>query len=1310
MLVPPLDAVLKSLPDAAQCQTDNPACPTARYTPMRTVIADASQFAAARIQSLEQLAEECQSFAEMDVSFLFDVNRNLFAIGYNVSSRRRDEGFYDLLASEARLASFVGIAQGKVGQGHWFALGRMLTTTGGAPALLSWSGSMFEYLMPLLVMPTYENTLLDHTYRAVVRRQIEYGRQRGVPWGASESGYNAIDVAQNYQYRAFGVPGLGLKRGLAGDLVIAPYATALALMVAPEAACRNLERMARDGYMGSYGLYEAIDYTPSRVPPGTTQAVVRQFMAHHEGMSLLSLAWLLLDQPMQRRFTADPVLRAADLLLQERVPKACAPVFPHVAEASATRLDSAENQGLMRVITDPGGPSPEVNLLSNGRYHVVITSAGGGYSRWRDLAVTRWREDATRDCWGTFCYLRDAEKGESWSTSWQPTLKSGHRYEAIFTQARAEFRRRDGDFDTHTEISLSPEDDVELRRITITNRAEEPRTIEVTSYAEVVLALPEQDLAHPAFSNLFVQTELVPSRQAILCTRRPRSADERPPWLVHLMTVQGTTVGEASYETDRMKFVGRGRTLAAPAALDKGARLSDSQGSVLDPIISIRHRIRLDPNEIARVDFVTGVAESREAATALMEKYHDPRLADRVLELAWTHSHILLRQLNASEADAQAYARLAGSVVYATALRRASAGVLSRNRRGQSGLWGYGISGDLPIVLVRIRDTLRLDLVRQAVQAHAYWRMKGLSIDLVIWNEDDSVYRQSLQDTIMDVIAASPEASLVDKPGGVFVRRGEQMSEEDRALLQTVARVVLQDDAGSLVEQLERRGRNEVLIPALRPPPRRRPDPAPAVEVPRRKLTFFNGLGGFSPDGREYITILAPGKTTPAPWVNVIANPYFGTVVSENGSAYTWAENCHEYRLTPWTNDPVTDSSGEALYLRDEETGRFWSPAPGSRPRPERPYVVRHGFGYSIFESNEEGVTAELCLYVATDAPVKFARLKIVNHSGRRRRLSMTGLWEWVLGDIRAKTLLHVVTEVDPHTGALFARNTYNPEFADKIAFVDCSEPQRSMTADRTEFFGRNGTPANPAALRPRGSRGGWGPDSILARRCRRRSSWRMARSATSHSSWAPVATPRTPGNSWSDSAARSRLNRHRRESGTTGAARSARRIAKRPIWPSTCWPTAGSCTRSWHAECGPARGFTSRGGRLDSATSYRMQWPWCMPNRACCASTCCERLRISSAKGTSSTGGTRRPVAACVRTSRTIICGSPTPCAGTSPSPAIRACSTSACRISKAARCAPKKTPITICRRFRTTWDRCTTIACGRSTTDCGSARTACP
>jgi cyclic beta-1,2-glucan synthetase len=1045
---------------------------------LRRAVSASSGHAAQRIKEAEQAAEQCQEMADMDFSFLFDKTRDLFSIGYNADHQRLDASFYDLLASEARLASFITIAQGQFGQEHWFALGRLLTTTGGAPTLLSWSGSMFEYLMPLLVMPTYANTLLDHTYRAAVRRHINYGKQRGVPWGMSESGYHTIDLHMNYQYRAFGVPGLGLKRGLAEDLVVAPYASVLALMVAPQAACRNLERLAAEGRAGPYGFYEAVDYTPSRLPRGATSVTVRQFMAHHEGMSLLALAYVLLDRPMQRRFQSDPMLRAAELLLQERVPKACAPVFPHVTETRATRAISAEQDGTMRVFTDPSGPVPEVNLLSNGRYHVAITSAGGGYSRWRDLAVTRWREDPTRDCWGSFCFLRNVETGEFWSTAWQPTLKPAKRYEAIFTQGRAEFRRRDQRINTHTEISVSPEDDIELRRITITNRNDTPRTIEVTSYAEVVLAPPAHDLTHPAFSNLFVQTEIVRHRQAILCTRRPRSADERPPWMLHLMTVRGNTVGGASYETDRMRFIGRGRTLASPVVLDSSttssssdgagapgsAPLSDSQGPVLDPIVAVRHVIRLEPNESAELHVITGVAETREGITALMDKYHDHRLADRVFELAWTHSHILLQQLNATVADAQAYDRLAGSVIYASSLRRAKASVLTRNRRGQSGLWGYGISGDLPIVLVRIRDRGRIDLVRQAVQAHAYWRMRGVAVDLVIWNEDDSVYRQTLQDTIMDLVAASPEAAFVDKPGGVFVRRGEQMSEEDRGLLQTVARVVLIDDAGTLAEQVERRGRTDVPIAALKPV-RRRAEPMAPAEMPYRDLAYYNGLGGFTRDGKEYIALLGPRQNTPAPWVNVIANAEFGTVVSESGSVYTWSENCHEFRLTPWHNDPVTGASGEALYVRDEESGRFWSPSP-LPARGVNPYVARHGFGYSIFEYAEDGIATELCLFVATDAPVKFVRLRISNRSGGRRQLSVTACFDWVLGEIRDKSLMHVVTEIDPGSGALFARNPYSPEFADRIAFVDCSEPVRNVTGDRTEFYGRNGTPADPAAMR----------------------------------------------------------------------------------------------------------------------------------------------------------------------------------------------------------------------------------------------------
>ena len=1036
---------------------------SARLDELQSLITAVSRYARERIATIERLALQCGALARMEYDFLFDEKRYLLAVGYNVGEHRRDASYYDLLASEARFSTFVAIAQGQLPQESWFALGRLLTIAGGEPILLSWSGSMFEYLMPLLVMPTYEDTLLDQTYKAAVARQIEYGKKRAVPWGISESGYNAIDVHLNYQYRAFGVPGLGLKRGLAEDLVIAPYASAMALMVAPEEACLNLERLAAEGFETRYGFYEAIDYTPSRLPRGQSSAVVRSFMAHHQGMSLLSLAHLLLDRPMQKRFASDPLFQATMLLLQERIPKATA-FYTQTSELSEHQAASGAPETPIRVYSSPDTPNPAVQLLSNGRYHVMITNAGGGYSRWKDLAVTRWREDPTCDNWGTFCYLRDVTSREFWSTAYQPTLKPSKHFEAIFSEGRAEFRGRDRDYDTHTEITVSPEDDIELRRVRITNRAQTRREIDVTSYAEVVLAPPAADALHPAFSNLFVQTEIIRRQRAILCTRRARSPGEPTPWMFHLMAVHGAHIGEISYETDRMQFIGRGNTAADPQAMSGSATLSDSEGSVLDPIVAIRYRITLDPEETARVNIVSGIGETRDAALSLVEKYQDRRLADRVFDLAWTHGQVLLRQLNASEADAQLYGRLAGSIIYANASLRADPSVLIKNHRGQSGLWGYAISGDLPIVLLQIQDLANIDLVRQLVQAHAYWRLKGLAVDLVIWNEDHAGYRQLLHDQIMGLIAASTEASLTDRPGGIFVRPADQISEEDRILIQTVARAIITDSRGTLADQINRRSLVEAALPLLRPSRTHRPEPLAVAASPRHDLTFFNGMGGFTSDGREYVITTAHGQVTPAPWVNVLANPHFGTVISESGIAYTWSENAHEFRLTPWDNDPVSDSGGEAFYLRDEERGHFWSPTP-LPSRGAAPYVTRHGFGYSVFEHTERGIRSELWVYVALDTPIKFMVLKVRNESGRSRRLSATGYAEWVLGDLRPKSSMHVITETDPNSGALFARNPYNTEFRNRVAFFDVDDKGRTVTGNRTEFLGRNGTLRRPAAM-----------------------------------------------------------------------------------------------------------------------------------------------------------------------------------------------------------------------------------------------------
>jgi len=1027
-----------------------------------------------RAERLQALADRAGAMARMDYEFLYDSARHLMAIGFNVDENRRDTGHYDLLASEVRLTTFVAIAQGQVPQESWFALGRLLTTVEGRPILLSWSGSMFEYLMPMLVMPSYENTLLDQTMHAAVERQMAYGRQRGVPWGISESGYHATDAHLNYQYRAFGVPGLGLKRGLAEDLVVAPYATVMAVMVDARAAWQNLQRLADEGLAGTFGYYEAIDYTPSRLPRGAKSVVVRSYMAHHQGMGLLALAYTLLDKPMQRRFESDPAFQATLLLLQERIPKVVA-FHPHTADRSDMRAGFASTEMPVRLITTADTPTPEVQLLSNGRYHVMLTNAGAGYSRWKDLAVTRWREDTTSDAWGSFCYLRDTETGTFWSTTHQPTQWKPDAYEAIFTEGRAEFRRRDQGIDAYTEIVVSPEDDIELRRLRITNLGRARRSIEVTSYAEVVLSPPAADAQHPAFNKLFVQTEQLAEPPALLCTRRPRSADETPPHMLHLMAVHGAPAGEVSHETDRARFIGRGRSLHAPAALREPGPLSGSVGSVLDPVVATRRTVTLAPGQTATIDLVHGMAETREACIALAAKYVDRRLADRVFELAWTHSQVILRQLNASESDAQLYARLAGTVVYSQATLRAHAGVLLGNRRRQSDLWGYAISGDLPIVLLQVGTGENIELVRQMVLAHAWWRLKGLAVDLVIWNEERDIYRQGLQEQILGLIASGIEAQAVDRPGGIFVRHIGQISDEDRGLLQAVARAIVTDRHGTLADQVMRKTVAERRPPALVPTRPAHPATPGTLHTAMQGLQFYNGVGGFSADGREYVIAPGAGERPPAPWVNVLANPRFGTVVSEAGTAYTWCENAHELRLTPWHNDPVADTGGEAVYLRDEESGQVWHPtslpAPGDLlDDPNAPlYVTRHGFGYSRFDHERTGIHSELTVFVALDEAVKFSRLTVRNDSDRTRRLSATGYVEWVLGDMRHKTGPHTSTEIALDNGALYARNRYSNDFGDWIGFFDVDVDDRlfgSFTCDRTEFIGRNGSLRRPAALR----------------------------------------------------------------------------------------------------------------------------------------------------------------------------------------------------------------------------------------------------
>jgi cyclic beta-1,2-glucan synthetase len=876
-----------------------------------------------RVERLAAFADDLVE--ETEFEFLFDRIRQLFSIGFNVSDGRLDASYYDTLASEARLASFVAIATGRIQAEHWFKLGRSLTPSGGSRALLSWSASMFEYLMPLLVMRTYAGTLLNETYHAIVQRHIQYGERRGVPWGISESAYNARDLDGNFQYRAFGVPGLGLKRGLADDLVIAPYASFLAAPLAPAEVIDNLERLSHAGLEGKYGFYEAIDYTPERLPADHVGGLpLPTYMAHHQGMSLVAVDNVINGSPMQRRFHADPRVRSAELLLQERI--------PHLIPLKNAPVDRAEHvpaprrlPALVRRYVTPHTLSPRTHFLSNGSYTVMLTNAGGGYSRRQSLAMTRWREDLTRDAWGTFIYLRDRKSGDVWSSTYQPTGREPDDYEVTFAPDRASYRRVDGQLETRTEIVVSPEDDVELRRVSITNHGREMRTVDLTSYAEVVLAPQDADLAHPAFSNLFVETMSVPERDAIICVRRPRSGTDRL-HLVHVLSGRSRVGDSLEFETDRARFLGRGRAPDRPAAL-QGA-LSRTTGAVLDPIVSLRHAVRIPPGSTARIGFTTGFADSEPGARHLIEKYYDRRAVARALALASTHSDIELRHLGLTVEETMLFQRLSGRLMYGDPRLRHTSAVL-QNVRGQAELWKYGISGDMPILLVHIKEVGEAVLLKDLLRAHEYLRRKGLVFDLVVLNDHASSYLQDLQTALVQMVEGSPEQSWVNRPGGVFLRRTDLLPPEDQTLLNAAARVVMDGADGNLLQQLKRPQIPYGLEPGEileRKAPASAGLPAGAVAkaaalakagdatpaLASAELESFNGTGGFADDGREYVVVVdqTTGALPPQPWSNVVAHPTFGFVATESSSGYTWSRNSHDNRLTPWANDPVSDPPG----------------------------------------------------------------------------------------------------------------------------------------------------------------------------------------------------------------------------------------------------------------------------------------------------------------------------------------------------------------------------------------------------------------
>ncbi|GMK41557.1 hypothetical protein PCCS19_46140 [Paenibacillus sp. CCS19] len=1019
---------------------------------------------------------------ETDFRPLYDDASQLFTLGYHASADRKETILYDLLASEARQSSFWAIAAGQVPAAHWFKLGRAMTKSGKHATLLSWSGTMFEYLMPALLMKTYRRTLWDKTYRGMVRRQIEYARQRAVPFGISESGYYAFDYQMNYQYRAFGVPGLGFQRGLEEDLVLAPYATIMAIPYAKREALEALGRMEEMGARGEHGYYEAIDCTAKRMPEGQSNVVIRSFMVHHQGMSLLTLANELNPRTMIDRFHADKRVQAAELLLQERMPDKPA-IIADSAKSYTERTSIVQDQeriAPMREFTDPITPLPEVCLLSNGAFSSVVTASGGGFTRHGTIALSRWREDPVVDPPGIGMYIRDVTGGAVWSPTYEPCRVPSPDMRVQFSLHQATFMRKDGPVGTELDICVSPEHNVEIRRLKLTNESTEARIFEVTTYTEVVLAPPLADDAHPAFSKLFVQTEFAAEEECLLAVRRPRDGHEQHRWAFQTLSIGCDSLGPIEYETDRAIFIGRGHSMVHPQSLH--SKLTGTVGAVLDPIFAIRRRVSVGPGETVKLFGVTGVAGSREESISIAKSLCDEQQIDRTFQLAWTHSRIDLRHQRLTAHEASLLQTLAGRVLYASPLRQDRAASIAANVKGQSGLWSMGISGDLPIVLVTLEDRAQLPFAIRLMSGHGYLCRKGLPFDLVIVNESAGGYQQDVTDGLRAAIEQNVDKHAV-RPGGVYPVAANQMSEEERTLLFAVARYVLRADGPSLKAQLKA----PKLVKEWAEPLDVQPQPASLVQNAARKqeelaaesteqLALFNGWGGFTADGREYRIALRGNKFLHAPWSNVVANEKFGFLITELGTGYTWWRNSRECKLTPWSNDPVLDPPGEVCFIRDDRTGLFSSPTPMPASA-DSACTVAHGRGYSRFRRADRGLRQQMTVYVPKSDSVKIVELKLDNTSDEAKELSVFYECDWVLGVKRQISASHIVSEWDAEAQAMFVRNGYQETFRDDWAFlaihdqdgqqVDGSVADRiSYTADRMEWIGRGGTTASPDAMK----------------------------------------------------------------------------------------------------------------------------------------------------------------------------------------------------------------------------------------------------
>jgi cyclic beta-1,2-glucan synthetase len=1023
-----------------------------------------------RLKIMAERAREI-SFA-MDFSFLYRPERRLLSIGFRVETEEVDAACYDMLASEARLTSLFAVAKGDLPTEHWYKLGRHVVAVGSRGALVSWSGSMFEYLMPPLVMQERQGGILNQTNNLIVLEQMNYGRRLGTPWGISEAAFNASDHQMNYQYSNFGVPTLGLKRGLGQNAVIAPYASILASQFAPQAALENLNKLRAVGALGMYGFHDAVDFTPSRVPEGKKCAVVYNYYAHHHGMSIAAIANVVFDGLLRELFHSDPVIEAAELLLQEKAPRD----VPKMTSKHETDAIAQVQGDLMRPevrrVEDPASREREIVLLSNGRYSSMLTATGAGYSRWNGLAVNRWRPDPTEDRWGTFIFLRDPSTNEWWSTTAEPRSIASEVTRTSFSDDRAEFSKTVGNLTSDLEVFIASEHDAEGRRLTLTNTGDKDRLIEVTSYMEPVAAPDIVDTGHPVFARMFLKTDFDANNHAIFVERQKRELTDPSIAIAHLVVSEEEQTSATEFETDRMRFLGRGRSLTEAAAFDPGSSLSGTDGFTMDPCVSLRRTVLVPAGEKVSLVFWTIAAANRAEVEEATRHYGKPDSFAQGLMQAWTRTQSQLRQVGINSKEAAIYQRLARYLVYPDMATRADTATVRKGLRPQSVLWAATLSGDAPLVTLRITDELGADLLKELLRAQGFLQSRGVEVDLVVFNELAGTQAQDMQRTIDQLCDAARHASeIAGIQRNIYTLRRDMTELQTYDAIVAASRVVLLGRDGNLRDQLEQASTisgspavlgqwgDSTLVPTKARAAVVEPDGV------ADGLVFWNGYGGFTEDGREYVLRQSGVEPTPHPWINVISNGSFGFGVSGEGAAFTWGQNSRDHLLTPWSNDMVINRPGEALYLRDLDRGVTIVPYSALAQDSGTRFEARHGLGYSVFSSSKEDISLSVTQTVHMRLPVKLTRIRMENSSAETRKLRLYGYAEWVLGGHPTKTKPFILSELDKASGAIFATNPFSVDYAGRVATFAASEMASSVSGSRREFVGRHGTIEQPRAV-----------------------------------------------------------------------------------------------------------------------------------------------------------------------------------------------------------------------------------------------------